>query len=74
MSIDKSLLRNTITLEEHVKRTNLLEQQVSSFQGEIKPIQEHVQNVQGVGKFMKYFSWILGIIIALSTIYKLFSS
>lgn len=42
--MNETLIRNTATLEEHVRRTNLLE-------AEIKPIKRHVDVVQGAGKF-----------------------
>lgn len=41
LSIDKTLERNTVSLEEHMRRTSILEEQ-------IKPISKHVAMVQGV--------------------------
>lgn len=42
-NMDKSLLRQTITLEEHVKRTNLLEE-------EIRPMKKHMLILYAFGK------------------------
>lgn len=43
--IDVTLMRNTVTLEEHVKRTNILEDR-------IKPIEKHVFMLQGALKLI----------------------
>ena len=40
---NETLIRNTVTLEDHVKRTNLLEQ-------ELKPIKSHVTFVNWTAK------------------------
>ena len=53
--IDVTLARNTASLEEHMRRTALLEQ-------EVKPIKAHVAMVNGVFKFLGAISLILGII------------
>lgn len=53
-SIDKTLVRQEANLEEHMRRTELLEQ-------EILPIREHVHQLRGVLKF-------IGILSAIATI------
>lgn len=42
-SADKMLERNTVSLEEHIKRTNLLEE-------EFKPVKRHVELMNAVAK------------------------
>lgn len=42
---NETLVRLTVTVEEHVRRTNLLEQK-------IKPIEQHVQFINTFAKFM----------------------
>lgn len=41
--LNSTMVRNTASLEEHVKRTNMLEQ-------EIKPIQDHVRFISNLAK------------------------
>lgn len=55
----KVLERLTTTVEEHVRRTNILEEKMER-------IEEHVTMVRGVGKFII-------LIPILASIYKLFS-
>lgn len=42
-NLDTTMVKNTLSLEEHVKRTNLLEEQ-------IKPIKKHVDMVNAGAK------------------------
>jgi hypothetical protein len=44
-SIDRTLVRNTVTLEEHVRRTSMLEDK-------LVPIEKHVSMVQGAIKLL----------------------
>jgi hypothetical protein len=44
------LERNTASLEEHVRRTNLLESQVSTVEGRVKPLEVFVNGIKFVGK------------------------
>jgi hypothetical protein len=43
--IDATLIRNTVTLEEHVRRTNLLE-------SDMKPIKRHVDLINAGAKIV----------------------
>lgn len=43
--IEKIMSRNTVSLEEHIRRTNLLEQKMSN-------VEKHVNMVQGAGKLL----------------------
>lgn len=58
-SIDATLIKNTILLDEHIKRTNILEE-------ELRPVKQHVTVVSFVSKAL------LAIIPILLTIKKLF--
>jgi hypothetical protein len=57
-----TLERNTMSLEEHMRRTNLLEDQV-------RPIEKHVQMFNGVLKFCGALAVILGAIEAVVLIF-----
>ena len=54
-NIDKTLAVNTSSLQEHIRRTELLEDAV-------EPIKKHVAAVDGVLKFIGVAGVILGII------------
>ena len=44
-SIDVTLVKNTISLDEHIKRTNLLEE-------ELKPVKAHVNLMNAMAKIV----------------------
>lgn len=52
--MDKTLVVNTKSLEEHIKRTELLEKQ-------LKPVSAHVEQMRGAGK-------LLGLLALIATI------
>ena len=62
-NIDKTLAVNTASLQEHIKRTNLLEEA-------LKPVEQHVARVDGALRFLGVISLVVGIIAAL---YKMFA-
>lgn len=56
-SIEHTLLRNTISLEEHMRRSARAEDGIKMLADELKPIQLHVSNL----KFMGHLGlWALG--------------
>ncbi len=50
-------VRNTLNVEEHVRRSNLLEESIELVRDEIRPLQKHVDIVQFIGKVMM---WAIG--------------
>jgi len=54
VDIDKTLVRNTVSLEDHVRRTNLLEEKLA-------PVERHVAMIQGIVKFIALMGVLLGI-------------
>ncbi len=44
-NIDKTLMGQAVQLEEHIRRTTLLE-------NDVKPIKEHVQRLKGIAWFL----------------------
>ena len=60
-NIDKTLIRNTVTLEEHIKRTALLERDLINFHGDIRPNQKHVDRVEGAVKLFILVSGATGL-------------
>jgi len=50
--ISITLTSQAVTLKEHVRRTNIAEQRIDSLGLDLKPIQRHVSQIRGVGKFI----------------------
>ena len=61
-SMDLSLLRNTISLEQHVKRCDLIEK-------DLKPIKQHIVVYNAIFKILTFSALIIGIIAG---IYEIF--
>lgn len=58
-SLDKTLALNTAHLEEHIRRTELLEE-------EVKPIKRHVEQIRGAGKLLAILALIASLAVAIS--------
>lgn len=61
-SIDVTLAKQAIILDEHIKRTNLLE-------AEVKPIKKHVDMVEGAIKLIMLLGVVIGIAEAIVHIF-----
>ncbi len=51
-SVDITLAKQNVTLEEHVRRTGLAEDAIAGLRDDLKPIQTHVAMVSGAFKFI----------------------
>jgi hypothetical protein len=49
-TVDQTLVRNTVSLEEHIKRTNMLEEHVKGLEKELTPVHAHVSFMNSVFK------------------------
>jgi hypothetical protein len=58
-------VKNTIVLEEHMRRTNIAEENIELIRQEMKPIKEHVQSVTAVTHFMAGLLKVLGVLATL---------
>lgn len=58
-SIDKTLAAQHVSIEEHIRRTNLLE-------NDLKPVKRHVTMVEGVLKFLGALAMVAGLIEVIS--------
>lgn len=57
-SIDITLAKQSVILDEHVKRTNLLEERIT-------PIERHVSMINGALKFLGILAVIIGIAVGI---------
>lgn len=63
--IDKTLVRNTASLEEHMKRTEMNEEAIELLREELKPVRTHVNHIEGGIKLIGLVSLILGVVAAI---------
>ena len=68
-SVDRTLERNTTSLEFHVKRTDLAEQRIEQVAESLRPIEQHVAMVQGA---LKLLTMGLAVIGTLAGLFKFF--
>lgn len=66
--IEVTLERNTVTVEDHARRSDLLEMALEQIWDEIKPVQAHVDKVEGA---LKVFGGLCAAVGALAAILKI---
>lgn len=59
--------RNTESLQEHMRRTEILE---TKFESDLEPIKKHVAHVEGAGKLLVLGSVLVGIVLGLLELFK----
>lgn len=63
--------RNTTSLVEHIKRSDMLEEELTIIRSEMKPIEKHVAMVSGALKLLGILSLFASITVAMINIVKL---
>lgn len=58
-----------VNLSEHMRRTELAEESIEKLAEAIKPVQEHVAVVRGMGRVT---AWLVGIAAGIATVVMLF--
>jgi hypothetical protein len=61
-SIDKTLAEQHQQLKDHIRRTELAEENLDLLRTELKPVKEHVVRVDGVLKALGVLAVVLGIL------------
>lgn len=64
--------RNTASLEEHIKRTNMLQEELNVLKEELKPVEKHVAMVSGALKLLGVISLLASLTVAIFNIIKIF--
>jgi len=71
-SIDKTLERNTLSLEVHMKRSDALEEYVQKIEKEVLPVKDHVYRmthaIQGIFWFCTVIAAIAGFLLVLRSL------
>lgn len=65
-----TLVRNTVTLEEHVRRTDLLEQKVDHVESQVGDVSAHVHRVQGMSRMARLIAVAAGTLTSILGILK----
>ena len=60
-SIDVTLAKNTQSLDEHIRRTELAEEAIGLIKEELKPIQKHVTQVHTILQAIGFVSLVVSI-------------
>ena len=62
-SIDKTLISQHISLEHHIRRTDLLEDKVFGVEEEIKPLKQGVATIKGVFKLISFIGLAISMLV-----------
>jgi len=58
-----NLAKLTVSVEEHVKRSNMMEDEQKEIRKEIEPIKAHVSKVEGAVKLLAALATIAGLVL-----------
>lgn len=58
-------VKNTIILEEHMRRTSIAEERIEMLQKDLEPIKDHVKSVHAIASFLTKSIKVVGIIVTL---------
>lgn len=65
LEIDKTLVRNTVSLEHHIMRTEQNEKLITLLSKDLEPVKDHVASLRGVVKAISVASVILAIAVSI---------
>lgn len=60
-----TLAKQEVSLAEHIKRSNLLEERVEMLREEMKPVEKHVMYMHGALKALGVLSILVGLAVAI---------
>jgi chromosome segregation ATPase len=69
-AIDITLAKNTQSLDEHIRRTELAEEAIIIIKDELKPIQKHVTQVHTVLQAIGFISILVSIVVGIVKIFS----
>ena len=56
-------------LKEHMRRTDILEQQIDKIDGRVKPIETHVHHLAGILKLVTWASILVSILLSIKEVF-----
>lgn len=69
-SIERIMDRNTVSLEQHMKRTEVAEENLELLRNDVRLIEKHVIRVDGVFKFIGLLGIISTLIVSLVKLFN----
>jgi chromosome segregation ATPase len=72
-SIDKTLALQAQQLAQHIKRTDLAEENINMLRSELKPVKAHVDFINGLSKLITLVCVIIGAVAGLIEAVKYFT-
>ena len=60
--------KNTISLEEHIRRTDIADENIQIIRSELKPLQKHVDAVNTILKLVGFLAVVSGAILGISQV------
>lgn len=70
--INKTMIKNTALLEEHMRRTELAEENLKILRGEVEPIKTHVAAIRILVKVVGVLGTVVGIAVGIAKIMDYF--
>jgi predicted RNA methylase len=61
-SVDKTLALQALHLEQHMRRTDLAEENLKILRTEFRPVERHVEVINGIAKFLSVSGAVVGAI------------
>jgi hypothetical protein len=71
-SIDITLAKNTQSLDEHIRRTELAEEAIGFIKDELKPIQKHVTQVHTILQAIGFIAVVVSILAGIVKVLQFF--
>ena len=72
LEIKDDIAEIKLDLRYHVKRTDLAEENLKILRSELKPVEKHVEQMQGALNLVKIVSVVLGVVIAIAAVVEFF--
>jgi len=69
-SVDKTLIKQEANLDKHIMRTDQNEIMIQEIFEQIRPIQKHINYVEGILKFIGVLSILTGVAVAIKDLIK----
>lgn len=73
-TVDVTLAKQHEQLAHHIHRTNLLEEVVEKLRADVKPVQAHVQRIDGGLKLVGFVAVLLGILASVLKVVEFFAN
>ncbi len=63
-NIDLTLVKQSVLLDEHIRRTGIAETNIDMLRADLKPVEKHVSMIQGALKFIALVGVLSGLVVS----------